>query len=171
VEVPADTPAAPAMQKVLVTLSQVTAYLGGHLLRLSVGAEPKGLLPVHCKATGCLFLPAGGRRTALVQLDGGEPGDKAFQDKLVWKGGRNAYGAFQALLQQQPAGGEMAPPGMKSGGWQTLSGENDSDFEVKLKAAPASDTRFTQVLPGQLVPADEQKGLGASLKIPLRINH
>ena len=39
------------------------------------------------------------------------------------------------------------------------------DFEVKLKAAPASDTRFAQVLPSQLVPADEQKGLGADGKV------
>jgi hypothetical protein len=54
---------------------------------------------------------------------------------------------------------------MNQGGWPTFSGENESDFDVRLKRAPADDTRFTQLLPSQLIPGEAQKGMGADAKV------
>ena len=54
------------------TLSRVTAYLGGNLVRLHVGRDLKGLVPLLFKATDCLFVAAAGK--SLVQLDGGDGG-------------------------------------------------------------------------------------------------
>jgi serine/threonine protein kinase len=142
---------APAEGKVDLQLNKVTTYLGGHLLRLGAGNNPKGLMPVRCQPHNCLFVPSATAR-ALVHLDGPEldlSKDK-LKEKLEWSGGSNAYGKFPAAVDQKPPGDEMVmskPMDMTK--WMTFSGEEDkSNFDATLITAPASDTPFTQIKPG-----------------------
>jgi hypothetical protein len=161
VEVGADAAAPAAAQKVVVRLAQVTTYLGHHLIQLQAGKDLKGLVPVVCKPTDCLFVPAPAGRS-LLHVEGAEVEEKALREKLQWDGDRNAYGAFTSLLDQQPPGDEM-PLLMSLDKWKAFTGEGaGSKFGVKPAAVPPADTPFTQVLPSQFKPAEDLPGAGAA---------
>jgi serine/threonine protein kinase len=137
--------AAPALsQKVQLTLNRLTTYLGS-LIHLSVSKESKGSLPVCCKPTGCLFVPAPSAR-ALIQLDAPETGEKALKEKLNWIGGINAYGTFSTLVEQQESSPEAMPqPPLSSGRWGTLMGEESSLYGIKVPSWPGSDVPFVEM--------------------------
>jgi serine/threonine protein kinase len=133
--------------RIELTLREVTAYLGGPLVRLVTGKDPRGLVPVACKATSCLFVPAGTGKT-LISLEGADTEQLALRDKLTWEGGPNAYGAFKALRAQLPGGDEMPPPPEGPEKWKSQPDESSSTFGVELSQAPPSETRFSQMVPG-----------------------
>jgi serine/threonine protein kinase len=171
VEVPAEAPAPPAAPKVQVKLTQTTTYLGGHLVRLACGKDPRGLVPVTCKAEGCLFLSATTSKP-LILLEGSDTEERQLKDKFSWDGGLNGYGGYTQLQAQKPGGEEMGPLPVDKDRWKTMPGEDRSVFGVKLTTPILSETRFTQIRPGQLRPAKdkdrtvEECGVPATVKLP-----
>jgi hypothetical protein len=162
VEVGADAPVPPAAQKVVVSASRMTTYLGGHLIRLQAGKDLKGLVPVLCRPTDCLFVPGPSGRS-LVHLEGVEVEEKTLREKLQWEGDRNAYVTFPSLLDRQPPGDEM-PLLMSLDKWKAFTGEGaGSKFGVKPAAMPPADTTCTQMVPSQFKPAEDLPGAGADL--------
>ncbi|MFO0844655.1 MAG: serine/threonine-protein kinase [Gemmataceae bacterium] len=155
---------APASQEVRLALERVTTYLGGHLVRLSTSKDPRGLLPVRCRAEGCLFFPASTGRT-LVQLEGPDGDDKAMGDKFVSKDWRqNGYGAFANLLTQETADGMATPVGMDK--WRMRTGDDSSLHNLKLERMPPATLAFSRMEPGQFKPPDSARDLGAPAKLP-----
>jgi hypothetical protein len=152
-------PAAGAVPKAaLLRLTQVTTYLGGSLLHLSVGKELKGVVPVRVEPSRCLFLPAPGAKP-LVYLEGSE--EKALARKLDWQGGVNGYGSYTSLLEQQPPGEAMMLPPVNRESWKTNYGESGSKFNLEPAAPPAVDEPFTQLAPAQFKLPDNVTGCGA----------
>src|SRR5262249_14023485 len=88
-EVSVEGKAPPAAQQMSVTLNQVTTYLAGNLVRLSVTRGSQGLVPIKFDASDCLFAPASGAKT-LISLEGADTEDKSLRTKFTWVGGKNA---------------------------------------------------------------------------------
>lgn len=155
---------APASQEVRLALERTTTYLGGHLVRLSTTKDPRGLLPVRCRAESCLFFPASTGRT-LVQLEGPDGDDKAMGDKFVSKDWRqNGYGAFANLLTQETADGMATPVGMDK--WRMRTGDDSSLHNLKLERVPPATLPFSRMEPSQFKPPDSARDLGAPAKLP-----
>jgi len=161
VEVTPAAAAPPVTQRVSIALSGVSTYLGNHLIRLGAGKEIKGLVPVQCKATGCLFVPAGALR-ALIHLDGPEIGEKALREKLDWKGGQNAYGTFAVLVDHHPLGDEMPQPAMGPERWKNIYGDDTSKFGLKVSEWPDAEMNFSRLEPDQFASPEEK--VGANVK-------
>ena len=143
-------------------LHKVTTYLGGNLIRLHAAKDIKGLPKTRCEPVDCLFLPA--RDRALVRLDGPEAEEKALRDKFSWESnGRNAYGNFTALLEQQAVDSLMNWPTMSNQEkWQReVSGETSSKYNVKLPDLPAADAAFAELLPASFRPDEGLQDFGA----------
>ncbi len=146
-------------------LHRVTTYLGENLLRLHAAKGIKGFPKTHCEPTDCLFLPARGD-CSLVRLDGLEGEEKGLREKLSWdSSGRNAYGNFTALLEQQAIDSLMNWPTMANQEkWQReVSGETSSKYNVKLPDPPPAGAPFTEMLPEAFRLDDELKEFGADL--------
>jgi serine/threonine protein kinase len=155
----------------IVTLKKVTTYLGGNLIRFRAGKDIKSLAVVQCRPEDCLFLPAADR--ALVHLEGPESEERGLPEKLFWEHvGKNAYGGFTTLLEQQSIGSMMMMPSpSKLEDWKDkVSGETESDYNVKLPSPPAADTAFAQLLPPAFRTDEKLKDYGADIaslrKIP-----
>jgi hypothetical protein len=144
VEVPADAAAVEGGLKVDVSLTRVTTYLGGHLIRLSAGKDLKGLVPPWCKPANCVFLPGPDPRS-LVHLDGPDTDEKGLQEKLKWKGEGNAYGAYTTLFDQQPPGDAMPSPPMNKEKWQNFSGDTTSTYDARLESPPPADAPYAEL--------------------------
>jgi serine/threonine protein kinase len=146
-------------------LQKVTTYLGENLIRLHAAQDIKGLPRTRCEAADCLFLSALDR--ALVRLEGPEGEKKRLREKFSWysSSGKNAYGNFAALLEQQPIDEPMMMPLMSNqDAWQhEVSLESNSRYNVKLSDPPAADAPFTQFKPRRFRPADGLKDCGADL--------
>jgi len=142
----------PESQKVRVDLEKTITYLEGQLVRLSVGKDPRGLIPVHCKATSCVLLPASAGRT-LVHLEGPDSEDKSLRDKFTYEGEKNGYGYTSMLTQE---GGESMVPPVGVDKWKTVAGERASTFGVALRI-PSSTTRFSQMRPEQFGLRDDAR--------------
>jgi hypothetical protein len=159
VDATAEGPAAATPLRAALKLNQVTTYLGGPLLHLSVGKDLKGVVPVEVRPQDCLFVPAPAARQ-LVYLEGSE--EKALEKKLEWSGGRNAYGrGYNSMLEQQPPGEAMMLPPLNQEGWKKFTGETTSRFGVELAGAPAEGDAFAQLTPAQFKLADDVTGFGA----------
>jgi hypothetical protein len=157
VDATAEAPAAALTAKAAVRLTQVTTYLGGPLLHLSVGKDLKGVVPVEVRPQDCLFVPAPSARQ-LVYLEGSE--EKALQEKkLDWRGVRNAYGGYTAMLEQQPPGEAMMLPPLNREGWKQF--ETTSKFGVELASPPAEGDAFAQLAPAQFKLPEDMAGFGA----------
>ncbi|HTU20336.1 MAG TPA: serine/threonine-protein kinase [Gemmataceae bacterium] len=151
-----------ATESLLLHLHRVTTYLGEHLIRLRAAKDISGLPRTRCEAGDCLFLPA--RDRALVRLEGPEVEARGLRDKMSWVSlGKNAYGAFTALMEQQPVDLMRMPSTSGQEKWPELSGEMNSIYKVKLADPPAADALFTQLLPTKFRPADDLKGYGPDL--------
>ena len=146
-------------------LHRVTTYLGENLIRLHAAKGIKGLPKTHCEPADCLFLPARGD-CSLVRLDGLEGEEKALREKLLWESsGRNAYGNFTALMEQQAIDSLMNWPTMSNQEkWQReVSGETTSKYNVKLPDPPPADAPFPELLPAAFRPDGELQDFGVDL--------
>jgi len=160
---PPETPATTA--PLTLRLHRVTTYLGENLIRLHAAKDIKGLPKIRCEPTDCLFLPA---RTdcSLVRLDGPEAEEKGLRDKLSWESsGRNAYGNFTALLEQQAVDSLMNWPTMSNQEkWQReVSGETNSKYNVKLSDPPPADAVFAELSPAAFRPDEGLQEFGVDL--------
>jgi serine/threonine protein kinase len=146
-------------------LHRVTTYLGENLIRLRAAKSIKGLPKTRCEPVDCLFLPARGD-CSLVRLDGLEAEEKGLREKLFWESsGRNAYGNFTALMEQQAIDSLMNWPTMSNQEkWQReVSGETNSKYNVKLPDPPTADAAFTELLPAAFRPDEELQDFGVDL--------
>ncbi len=160
-EPPTTTPA------LTVHLHRVTTYLGENLIRLHAAKGIKGLPKTHCEPADCLFLPARGD-CSLVRLDGLEGEEKALREKLLWESsGRNAYGNFTALMEQQAIDSLMNWPTMSNQEkWQReVSGETSSRYNVKLPDPPSADAPFPELLPAAFRPDNDLQDFGVDLAL------
>jgi hypothetical protein len=163
IEAASDGAAADESPRTQVDLRQVTAYLGGPLVRLSTGKDPRGLVPLTIKAAGCLIVPAGGGKT-MVSLEGADADDKSPREKLAWEGKQNVFGPFKALLAQLPGGDKMAPLPLTDMNWTEWATEDaSSKFKLEPARAPAAETRFAVMSPDQLAPPRDEADAGAPL--------
>ncbi len=142
----------------VLTLDRVTTCTAASVLSVRAGKDLKGLTPLECRPTACLFVPSApsGDRV-LVHLEGPESDETGLKDKVRWLGGANAYGAFNNLLTfQAPEDGKMPQPSTLEG-WKKFSGDTDGIYRnVELAAPPL--VAFTQVLPADFRPGEAIKG-------------
>ncbi len=134
-----------------VSLKQVTAYLGEHLVVLRAVKEDlkQGLVPTEFSSVfGCLFHSARGGKS-LIHLEGVDT-DEQMRRLFSWEGAQNVYSGFTPLLDQQPRGDDsgMLPP-YDQERWQTLAkGETEQRFvKVKFRSWPIPDRSLSRALP------------------------
>jgi serine/threonine protein kinase len=95
---------APLRPEIAVRLNQVTAYLGGYLVRAHA-ASLDSLVPVACTPVKSLLVSAD--RRALLRLEAGPKDAKAARERLLLRDGeRNQYANFSPLLEQQATDNE-----------------------------------------------------------------
>jgi hypothetical protein len=160
-----DTATPPVGSVASLKLSRVTAYLGGHLVRMRASREMKGQVPVHVKpATDCLFVAAGGR--ALVHLDGPDTSEDRMKLLLAWEGHHNLYSRFNDMLDQQPRDAmDMRPPPYDKDKWKGFTGEDARFTGVALADPPAPEESLVRLTPARFrVKADlDPQGYGADI--------
>jgi serine/threonine protein kinase len=147
VQLSSDTPPPAPGHEVVASLKKVTTYLGGYLVHWRAVTDLKGVVPFHCQPTDCAFLPAT-TRGSLLHLEGPETDMDKLKDKLVWDRGRNAYGQFEWLFDQEPAG-EASMPGLNPDRWRDYTKDDTSKFNVKLAVALAADAPFQSLVPSK----------------------
>jgi hypothetical protein len=128
-----DAPA-PDGQKIVVQLSQATAFLGDHLVRVRAGSM-RHLVPIRFDppAQSCLLVSAGEGK-ALLYIKGGSRDDKAVAERLGWKGTGNNYANFAGQLDQKP--GEDDPPVSLMPQKQWKEDDGESKFDAVKFAGP-----------------------------------
>jgi serine/threonine protein kinase len=162
VEVPESDVAPADGQKGVLRLKKVTAYLGGHLVRIDASKNPRGLIPIHAEPDRCLFAPAPTGR-ALLHLEGIEPDREMLKDRLlVWEGGENVYGPFTSLLDMPLRDDVGMGLVMSKEKWRTFTGEAASHFAVKLASSPRG-VPFPEVDPASVKLPEEIGDFGADL--------
>ncbi|MFM7150734.1 MAG: hypothetical protein ACKO23_12910, partial [Gemmataceae bacterium] len=161
-EVAGEMTTPPQNQMVRISLSQATTYLGGHLLHLVSTREARGVLPIRCKASNCLFVPAIAGKS-LIQLENLEGDDKSLRERFAWEGGQNAYGAYTSLLSQENMEGTASPMSMDK--WKLQPGEDASNFGVKISVPPPT-LRFSQMEQTNFKVPDSLRDIGAVGKLP-----
>jgi serine/threonine protein kinase len=161
-----DAPA-PSGKDIAVQLTQTTAYLGGHLVRLRA-ANMGSLVPVHCLPKKSLIVAAGDKK-ALLHLEGAPKDLATATQRLQLNGDGNNYANFAPMLDQQPGGDEMPTPTVTKEEWKQL--DDQSKFEDVKFAGPLwaeGDVAPAEVLPRAFVLKTTLKGIGARLpKLPL----
>ena len=163
VDVPRES-VAPAGAQVRINLSKVTAYLGTNFLRLNVGTDLRGLIPIQIVPTDCLFAIAAPSR-ALIHFEGPETDpQKLKMDKLLdWQPGLNGYVMSSSAYfdQQSPGEGISMKPAMDMDSWKSFSGEDRSAFDVKLATGAGSDLKFARATPELIKAQDSRFGADA----------
>jgi hypothetical protein len=149
---------APDAADAVKELSHVTAYLGGHLVRLHA-RDVKALVPVHLKPSYCLFVAAASTTNSLIRVDGPEVSEDRLHSLLNWEGSHNAYTDFTQMIEQAPDGGAMAMPSTRDK-WKEFTGETGAVFDrVRFRDRPAADTPPARVTPARFrLKADEMAG-------------
>jgi hypothetical protein len=160
-EVSPDAQVPPAAQKIRVSLTRSTTYLGGHLVRAGVSREPSGLVPIRCEVSSCLVLPASSGR-ALVHLEGGDASDdKPLRDKFTWEGDKNGIGTgYKTILAHESSEGTPTMMGVEK--WRMQHPSDGSTFDVKAEL-PAATTAFSDVTARQIKVSDTSLKVGANL--------
>jgi hypothetical protein len=162
-----DAPAAPGGKEIAVRLTQTTAYLGGHLVRLRA-ASMGSLVPVHCFPAKSLLVSAGDKK-ALLHLEAAPKDLATAAQRLDLKGeGGNNYANFFPMLDQQPGGDEM--PTTAAGKEEWKQADDQSKFEDVKFTGPLwtdGDVSAAEVLPRAFVLKTGPKGFGVSSQAPL----
>ncbi len=130
-----------------VSLSQVTTYLGEHLVTLKATRHARGLLKTEVTAHDCLFAAAGGK--SLVHLEGMDS-ERQVSGLLSWRKGEkaNVYSGFSPLLDQVPRNEDAMPmPPYDRTRWGQFTGEGgEATFKrAQFSAAPAAEEPWTKV--------------------------
>lgn len=159
-----DRAAGPVSQRIRLGLDQCTTYLDGPLVRVSLARDARNLVPLSCKVTNTLLVPASPGRP-LIQLVCDDTEERAgLRDKLTWNGSSNAYGGYTSLTNLDSSEGTGSSMGMEK--WKLLAGEESSTFGVKLLEMPSSAVRFADMEPADLrPPANLRAGVG-SVRLP-----
>src|SRR5262249_45726831 len=133
-----------------VKLSQVTAYLGEHLVTLKAARNAMGLLKTEVVAQDCLFASATGK--SLVHLDRME-NDAQVRRLQAWAGSRehpNVYSGFSPMLDQLPRHEDSMLMPFDREGWLAFTQEPPGAFErVRFGAAPAAEASWAKVAASQ----------------------
>jgi hypothetical protein len=156
-----EMPAAAGQQT--VRLDHVTAYLGGHLVRLKA-PKMASLIPVHCSPMKSLLVSAGDRKAMLHVEAGPAKAPEATRALLPWKGDGNNYANFSPMLDQQPGENEGAFPAA-SDDWKaadTGSKSDDVKFPERLWPDPGSEVSLADLLPAALDPKAGPKNVGVN---------
>jgi serine/threonine protein kinase len=83
-------------------MSQVTAYLGGNLLRLQAEKAVRSTIPLNADpVTNCLFVPLRSTPSPLIYLDYVEPLSEGNNKLFAWGPGHNAYLSFGRMLDEK----------------------------------------------------------------------
>ena len=170
-EVGSDAKAASTEHKVKLTLSKTTTYLGGQLVRLAWGKNPRAITAVECKAEKCLFLPATTSQK-LILLEGADTDEEKLRDKFGWQGGPNAYGGYTALLQHQNTGGDgmsMSPLPETADKWKSRPSEDRSEFGLKPSSTISTEARLGQLQPGAFLPPRRARDLECGCANPSKL--
>jgi len=131
-----------------VKLTNVTAYLTRHLVHLRAGRAGSGLVGARVTAQDCLFAAAA--KESLVHLDAWP--ESETRNKLAWEGGRNVYGNFEKMLDQQPPEENvMAPTPVDQATWREFAGDKEVPvfLKVKFELPPLTERPLVQALPEQ----------------------
>jgi len=159
-----EAPVKPASQ---VSLKQVTAFLGEHLVCMRKEETKPVLVPLHVsQATGCLFHAARGNRT-LVHVEGVET-DEQMRRLFSWGQGKdNCYSNYTQFLDQVPPRGDnvMSPPAYDQEKWKTFAaGDTDGRYaRVKFTSWPQEGRPLMQGWPSnfRVKEPNDLKGGGA----------
>ncbi len=143
-----------------VSLRETTVFLGSPLVRLVTGKDPKGLVPITVEATRCLLLPAGTARP-MIALEGSDTEESSLSGKLTWKGDQNAFGNFQTMMVQQPAGDEMQSR-MDLAKWKNQYAEESNVPGIELDRSPG-DGRFWEMDTLPFARPEKAKDSGANV--------
>ncbi len=141
--------------EVSVSLTKVTAYLGGNLIRLRTDGL-RGVIPVNCnQVRDCLFVAA--EQKSFISLEGVKADQEQVHEKIHWTGESNRYGdSFVNMIGQQPRGEEMPGQPVLIGGWPKFADEKDAKFgkvmfegplwptDEKVQASEVSLSNFKQ---------------------------
>jgi hypothetical protein len=156
---------APQKPEIPVRLNQVTAYLGGHLVRLRA-ASLGSLMPVHCLPSKSLIVCAGSRR-ALLHVEAGPKDIDGARKRLPMSGNGNTYANFSCMLDQQPGDIESTTTAVTQEGWKDYESETRFE-EVKFAGklwTDAGDLSAADVAPKDFVVMTGPKdGKGAPLQ-------
>ncbi len=139
---------APPKPEIAVRLNQVTAYLGGYLVRLRA-ASLDSLVPVTCTPSKSLLVSAGDRK-ALLHLEAGPKNAPEAQSRVALKGDGNNYANFSPMLDQQSADNETATV-VTQDGWRDKESETKFDA-VKFSGPLWADN--SDVSPARVSPRD-----------------
>jgi serine/threonine protein kinase len=146
-------------------LKQVTAYLGGNLLRLRDPRDRdfKSVTPVQVVSANCIF-QAGGSNKSLVHLEGPDPGQELLKSLVQWSADSNWYGGFENLLDNQTNGSTMPAPPIGRIAWMEWPGEKDPHPLQMPVLTPQGSDPLTQALPEHFkLKSDVPAGRGAVL--------
>jgi serine/threonine protein kinase len=150
-------------QDLKVQLENVTAYLGGNVLRLSTtDREARLSLPVHCVPKDCLFVAVS--TAPMVYLRTADSDVKMLTKRLSWEPGnsKNAYG-YGNLLELDPIDGGAATMLSSLRDWRLTFPDDYGTTPAHLKVAHET-SKFPELLPAQLTPdADVPANVGARL--------
>jgi serine/threonine protein kinase len=158
----------PEKAKTTLDFRRVTAVVGGEVLRLRpANKDLKGIVPLTCKPTDCIFTSLLSK--SLVAVAGSDADETALKDKLAWSGSKNAYNVSW-LVEQIPGGGMMRKTYDREK-WKTFSGETDGKFLESIKfATPPDIDHLADARPAQFGVSDtDLKGFGCdvgSLRVP-----
>jgi hypothetical protein len=135
-------------QPTQATLKQVTAYLGGNLLRLRAPRDRdfKSVTPVRVDSANCIFQAAPGSKS-LLHLEGPDPGQDLMKSLVQWSADFNWYGAFEYLLDNQSNGPAMPAPSIGRSAWSSWAGETNSQIQQMNVLTPQRSEPLTQALP------------------------
>jgi hypothetical protein len=162
-----DAPA-PAGKEIAVRLTQTTAYLGGHLVRLRA-ANMGSLVPVHCLPEKSLIVSAGDKK-ALVHLEAGPKDLTTASQRLQWNGKDNNYANFSPMLDQQPGEAEMPTPAVTREEWK--QNDDQSKFEDVKFAGPLwtdGEVSAADVLPPAFALKTGPKKVGVPVGVTLPV--
>ncbi len=166
-----DAPAATTTKEISVRLTQMTAYLGGHLVRLRA-ANLSSLLPVHCAPVKSLLVSAYNHKKALLHLEAGPMDGEAARRRLPWNGDGNTYANFYTMLDQQ-AGESGAPMKATSDKWQESDvGSHSDDVRFPDPLGPEDGgISLAEVLPKHFLLKNAPKDVGVRKPLPSLTEH
>jgi serine/threonine protein kinase len=159
-----------------VTLSKVTTYLTGNLIRLRAGKDkdPAKLTPVHCSPADCLFVAAAKEPQPLILCDDSESNpDLELKDPgriLQWDATHTKvyvnYGTMLDLMPSNPDESMQLSIDMNKWemNWDNNTGKSPKMFHfVGPTLPPSTDGPLSGAVPLSFKPPPDQPDCGADV--------